>query len=105
VLVATTVETAISYAADTSAAGAISPNVLELVLDGARPALIGYLKTLSLAVVVALAIVLLWPSRGFSAKLPWFGSDGINSSLSGAVNSNSSGGINSNSSAPAGGCH
>lgn len=82
VLVATTVKTAVSYAADGAAAGSLSPNLLELVLDPVRPALVGYLKTFSVALGLAVAIVLFWPSRGFSAKLPWFGISGGAASLS-----------------------
>lgn len=78
VLVATTVKTAVSYAADSAASGGLSPNVLDLILDPARPALVGFLKTFSVALVLALAIVLLWPSRGFSAKLSWFGTSDLN---------------------------
>jgi RNA polymerase sigma factor (sigma-70 family) len=81
-LVATTVETAVSYAADGTAAEAVSAKVLELALEAAGPSLVGFLKTLSVAVVLAAAIVLLWPSRGFSAKLLWFGTGGINSNVS-----------------------
>jgi hypothetical protein len=78
VLIATTVETAVSYAASGAAAGSLSPNLLDLVLDPARPALVSYLKTLSIALVLALAIVLIWPSRGFSAKLLWLGMGSVN---------------------------
>jgi len=68
-LVTTTVATAVSYAGGGKAAAALSPHLLELVVDPAKPALLAYLKTLSAAVLVTLAIVLVWPSRGFSAKL------------------------------------
>lgn len=78
VLVSTTVTTAVSYASNGAAAGTLSPNMLDLILDPARPAFIGYLKTFSVALALALAIVLFWPSRGFSAKLLWFGSSGGN---------------------------
>jgi RNA polymerase sigma factor (sigma-70 family) len=76
VLLATTVKTAISYAASDRAASSLAPNLLELILDPAKPALLGYLKTFSVALGLAVAIVLIWPSRGFSAKLPWFGTSG-----------------------------
>jgi RNA polymerase sigma factor (sigma-70 family) len=76
VVVAATVKTAVSYSAGGAAAGALSPTLLELVLDPVQPVLVGYLKTFSVALALALAIVLFWPSRGFSAKLPWFGTGG-----------------------------
>ena len=82
VLVATTVESAVSYAADGNAAGALRPNVLELVRDAAKPALSGYLKMFSVALILALAIILFWPSRGFSAKSLWFDIGGTPSNVS-----------------------
>jgi len=91
-LVATTVESAVSYAANSQAARGLSPNVLELVLDAVRPAIAGYLKTVSVAMVFAVAIVLLWPSRGFSAKSLWFNKGGIAPNLSVPAE-------------PGGGCH
>jgi len=81
VLVSTTVTTAVSYASGGAAPGTLSPNMLDLILDPARPALVGYLKTFSVALALALAIVLFWPSRGFSAKLLWFGSSGGNATV------------------------
>ena len=90
VLVATTVKTAVSYASNGAAAGSLSPNLLELVLDPDRPALLSYLKTFSVALGLAVAIVLIWPSRGFSAKLPWFGTSGTAALVP---------------TSPAGGCH
>ncbi len=74
-LVSTTVETAVAYAAG-GAAKTLSPNLLELVLEPVRPAVVGYLKTFSVALILALAIVFLAPSLGFSAKWLRFATSG-----------------------------
>jgi RNA polymerase sigma factor (sigma-70 family) len=71
-LIATTVENAVTYAAQGPAAGSLSANVLELVLDVTKPAIMGYLKTISVIVVLATTIVLVSTTTGFSKFSQWF---------------------------------
>jgi RNA polymerase sigma factor (sigma-70 family) len=77
-LVSTTVKTAVSYAARPEATDVVSPSVHELVLYASRPMIAGYLKTCSVALALAVAIVLIWPAHGFSARFLWSGSGDIN---------------------------
>jgi RNA polymerase sigma factor (sigma-70 family) len=60
-LIQTTVQMGIAYAAKTTAGVSVSALVLELARESTGVALVGHLKTISLALVVALAIALLWP--------------------------------------------
>jgi RNA polymerase sigma-70 factor (ECF subfamily) len=82
-LVANTAETAVAYAAEGQADNALSPNVLELVLDATGPAISAYQKLIVAVMALLLAAVLARPSLGFSKISQWFGtSASANSSQS-----------------------
>ena len=72
-LVQSTVKAAVSYSAKGAATGTISATALDLASDSAQSALVGYLKTFAIALTIALAIVLTWPTmRGFLELSQWF---------------------------------
>lgn len=70
-LVQATAKAALAYAVNAKAATALAPGAVKLAQFAVLSALGGYLKTLAIALVVALAIVFLWPARGFSARSLW----------------------------------
>jgi RNA polymerase sigma factor (sigma-70 family) len=67
-LIRSTVQVGLAYAGKTTAGGSASAVVLELARDSKGLALAAHLKTFSIALVVALAIALLWPAgQAFSS--------------------------------------
>ena len=60
-LISTTVQAGLVYGGKTTAGASASSLVLELASESKSVALVGHLKTFSIALVVALAIALLWP--------------------------------------------
>jgi RNA polymerase sigma-70 factor (ECF subfamily) len=68
VLVQATVQAGLAYAAKTTAAGSVSAYILELAQESRSVALLAHLKTISIALVVALVIAVLWPQgQAFSS--------------------------------------
>jgi RNA polymerase sigma factor (sigma-70 family) len=74
-LVQATTKTALVYASNAKAAAALAPGAAELAGFATQFTIGGYLKTVSIALFVALVIFFLWPQRGFSAKSLWFARD------------------------------
>jgi RNA polymerase sigma factor (sigma-70 family) len=68
ILIRATVQAGLAYAAKTTAGASASSVILELARESKSVALVGHLKTFSVALVVALAIALLWPGgQAFSS--------------------------------------